>query len=360
MDSIGWLLVGASYIAESRMLPAIRSSRRSDVVAICSRSAERAQTLASAHGVSRGYSDLDAALHDPDVDVVYVGGTNELHAPVAVAAAAAGKHVLCEKPIALSLDDGFEIEASCRRHGVVLGVNHVKRQAPTLRAMRHAIAEGAVGQPLAARVFFTTALPVHQQTWRVDATAPGSGVILDLTVHDVDLLRFLLGDEVESVAALGTQQGLATGTTEDSVMGALRFRSGLLASFHDSFTVPHAGTGLEVHGTAGSLVGIDVMGDDPTGEVVLKREGTLTLLDVGRRDDLFARAVADFNGAVIGAAAPAVGGEDGIWSLAVALAARESAREQRTVEIGTLDPRLAAMRVSATRPLERALDGRTP
>lgn len=321
-------------------------------MAVYSRCPERAQEFASAHDISRAYADLGAALNDPRVDAVYISSTNELHAPATLAAATAGKHVLCEKPLALSLDDGFEMAATCRRHGVVLGVNHVKRQAPTIRAMRRAIADDAVGEPLAARVYFTTALPVHQQTWRLATTAPGSGVMFDLTVHDADLLRFLLGDEIEAVAAFGTQQGLAAGTTEDSAMGILRFRSGLLASFHDSFTLPHAGTGLEVHGTAGSLVGIDVMGDDPVGDVILKRCGTTTALDVEPRDDLFARTVADFEHAVRNGTPPMVTGEDGIRSLAVALAARESARDRRIVEIVTLDRRLASLNGCAP------LDGR--
>ena len=124
-------------------------------------------------------------------------------------------------------------------------------------------------------------------------------------------------------------------------MGVLQLVSGLLASFHDSFTLPHAGTGLEVHGTAGSLVGVGNMGDEPAGELMLRRSGTTSLVDVGPRESLFVRAVADFTEAIRSGRQPAATADDGIRSLATALAARESARDARVVSLAELDERLA-------------------
>jgi len=246
--------------------------------------------------------------------------------------------VLCEKPLALTLDDALEMIDFCRRSGVLLATNHHLRNAATHRTVRRLIKEGAIGQPLAARVFHAIHLPEILHGWRIkDKT--GGGVILDVTVHDADTLRFLLDDEVEEVTAMSTQQGLASAGVEDSVMGVMRFSSGLLAFHHDAFTVRHAGTGLEVHGTEGSLVGRDVMTQLPVGEVVLRQDDRLDAVDVGEREDLYVRSVRLFNGAVRGEGVPAASDEDGLRSLAIALAVKESTNSGRRVAVSYGDQR---------------------
>ena len=90
-------------------------------------------------------------------------------------------------------------------------------------------------------------------------------------MHDADTLRFVLNDEVEETVAISSRQGLAKEALEDAVMGVLRFRSGLIAQFHDAFTIAHASTGLEVHGSEGSLFGYDVMTQEPQGDLYLQR-----------------------------------------------------------------------------------------
>ena len=149
----------------------------------------------------------------------------------------AGKHVLCEKPLALSLDDAREMVATCQAAGVVMATNHHLRNAATHRTLRRLIAEGTIGTPLAARVFHAVYLPPRLQGWRLSKPEAGAGVILDITVHDADTLRFVLDDEVTEVTALAAQQGLGTSEVEDAVMGVMRFRRGVLAQFHDAFTI---------------------------------------------------------------------------------------------------------------------------
>ena len=133
--------------------------------------------------------------------------------------------------------------------------------------MRELIETGAIGRPLAARVFHAVYLPPHLQGWRIDRPDAGGGVILDITVHDADTLRFALGDEVAEVTAMTASQGMGRAGLEDAVMGVMRFRDGVIAQFHDAFTAPHAYTGFEVHGTEGSLYGRDVMTQRPMGTV---------------------------------------------------------------------------------------------
>ena len=330
---LGWGLIGASDIARTRMIAAIRAQGDSAVVGVMSSSSERAQQYAAENGIPYATDALDALLARPDVDIVYISTTNELHAAQAQAAIAAGKHVLCEKPLALTLADARGMVDAAARAGLVFGTNHHLRSAPTHRTLRRLVAEGAIGTPLAARVFHAVLLPPRLQGWRLTTPAAGAGVILDITVHDTDTLRFILQDEVREVTALSAQQGLGQSSAEDGVMGVMRFDGGLLAQFHDAFTIAHAGTGLEIHGTAGSLFGSGVMTQDPVGEIVLARGGTRETIALPDHDDLYARAVRAFNAAVRGEGQPSATGADGIASLAVGLAVVQAAQTGAVVQV---------------------------
>jgi 1,5-anhydro-D-fructose reductase (1,5-anhydro-D-mannitol-forming) len=278
------------------------------------------------------YASVDDLLAEPTIDAVYISTTNEWHDPQALAAVAAGKHVLCEKPLALSLESAHRMVKAAAAAGVVLGTNHHLRNAATHRKIRELIQTGAIGRPLAARVFHAVYLPPHLQSWRIDRPDAGGGVILDITVHDADTLRFALGDEVTEVTAMTANQGMGRAGLEDAVMGVMRFRNGVIAQFHDAFTAPHASTGFEVHGTDGSLYGRDVMTQRPMGTVSMRREGREERVPVDH-ENLYERSVRCFNAAIRGEGEPAATGADGVQSLAVAIAVREAAETGQTVRV---------------------------
>ena len=329
----GWGIIGAATIAKQYMIRAINAQPDSRVTAIMSTSPERASAFANDHGIEKAYHRVEDILSDPSVDVIYICTTNERHRDETIAAAKAGKHVLCEKPLAMSLPDAHLMADTCRQQGVVMGTNHHLRNAVTHRTMRRLVQSGAIGRVLGVRVFHAVFLPQHLQTWRIHDPNAGAGVILDVTVHDTDTLRFLLGDEVESVTAISASQGLASGGVEDAVMGVMRFTNGVIAQFHDAFTVAHAGTGLQIHGTEGSLIAEDVMTQQAIGHVFLRRNDKVEPVDTGLHEDLYTRAVRQFNRSVDGNGTPAATADDGIRSLAVALAVVESTRTGQVVPV---------------------------
>ena len=331
-DTLGWALVGASTIAAEWMIGAIRAQGDSDVVAVMSSSAERGAAYAREHAIGRSCDRIDALLADPGVDIVYISTTNESHLPHTLAAAAAGKHVLCEKPLALTLADARRMVEACAMAGVRMGTNHHLRNAATHRAIRDAVREGGIGTPIAARVFHAVHLPPHLQTWRVRSPEAGGGVILDITVHDADTLRFVLDDEPEQVVAQTQCAGMAAPGLEDAAMSVVRFRSGVIAQMHEAFTIAHAGTGLEVHGSEGSIIAREVMTQRPVGSVVLRNARGETPLPF-TPNDLYERSVRCFNDAVRGRGSPAATGEDGVRSLALALAVREAAARGTCVAV---------------------------
>ncbi len=147
-----WGLIGASTIAKEWVIGAIRATG-GEVVSVYSTNAERGETYARENGIARSVTSLEALLSDPEIDAVYISTTNELHRDQAIAAAKAHKHILCEKPLALTIGDAHQMLKAVREAGVVAGTNHHLRNAASHRAMHDAIAKGKIGKVLGARVF---------------------------------------------------------------------------------------------------------------------------------------------------------------------------------------------------------------
>ena len=326
-----WGLIGASTIAHEWVIDAIRAVG-GEIVSVMSTSAERGRKYADEHGIGKSVTSLEEVVNDPSIDAVYISTTNELHRDQALAAAKAGKHILCEKPLAMALDDARAMVKAARDAGVVMATNHHLRGAATHKAMRDAIAAGRIGRPLAARICHAGLLPVHLQGWRLDNPAAGGGVILDITVHDTDALRYVLGDDPVEAIAFGQSSGMAKGGLEDATMGAMRFKSGLIAQFHDGFTTPFAVTSFDVHGSEGSLFGRNCMIQKPVGTVTLRTAAGEEELTIEPRN-LYETTLRAFDAAIAGTGKPLCSGEDGVWSLATGLAVVEAARTGGTVKI---------------------------
>jgi 1,5-anhydro-D-fructose reductase (1,5-anhydro-D-mannitol-forming) len=175
-------------------------------------------------------------------------------------------------------------------------------------------------------------LPPHLHGWRLTSAAAGAGAILDLTVHDADLLRFILDDEPVAITTLSQNGGLARPGIEDAALSLIRFRSGLLAHLFDGFTTKYVETGVEVHGSDGSLVARDCMSQTPRGTLVLRTASGEENIPLDHQN-YYVRGVSAFHEAMRGQGLPAATGEDGVISLAVALAALESAKTGRLMAI---------------------------
>ncbi|WP_328665475.1 Gfo/Idh/MocA family oxidoreductase [Streptomyces sp. NBC_00322] len=297
-----WVLVGPSDIAATRMIPAMRALGHQPV-AVLSGSPERGREFAARHGVPTAAETLGEALSVP-ADAVYISTTNGLQCDQAVAAAGAGPHVLCEKPIAMTLDNAADLVHAARDAGVVLGINHHLRPSPVVQRL---VADGAVGRPLAGRVDHAVALPEGLQGWRLSSAVkrrhqPGG-----------PRRRRDRG-----------QPGVVGEGIEDAVMAVLRLDGDILACIHDAFTVPNAGTALEVRGTEASVFASNAMTQDADGDVLLWRGGKSAPVDVGARQDLCVTGLQAFADAVRGEDWPLAEGVDGFASLAFALAVRQA------------------------------------
>ena len=328
---MNWAFVGASTIASLYVLGAVRAQAGQEVTWVVSGSEAHGQSWARDNNVAHSTTDLPKALADPDVSAVYVSSTNEKHHPQAMAAIAAGKHVLCEKPLGMTLNQASEMVAAARDAGVTFATNHHLRCSGSHRKVRELIETGRIGRVLSLRIFHAVHLPPHLQGWRINDASAGGGVIPDITVHDADVARFLLQEDPQSVVAQMAASGMGEGV-EDSAMSVWSMPSGAMVMAHESFTHPYAGSGLEVHGDKGSIFATGVMTQEPVGEIILVTEAGREAVSFSSHS-LYEQGVSDFLAAVAGTGRAAADGPDGIKSLAVAHAVREAARSGAKVNV---------------------------
>ncbi|MEP3047105.1 MAG: Gfo/Idh/MocA family oxidoreductase [Roseibium sp.] len=326
-----WALIGASRIASSYMIEAFRAQNGSEVLCVLSSDLNRGRVFAGANGIATCTTDLAELLSDDSVDAVYISTTNEKHHTQALAAIAAGKHVLCEKPLAMTLDHAVEMVRAAKEKGVVFATNHHLRNAGSHLAIKGLITSGRIGKVLSVRVFHAVNLPEHLRGWRINDAAAGGGVIPDITVHDADTVRFLLDEDPMDIVAKAGTSGMGEGV-EDSVMSVWSMPSGVMVQSHESFTHAYSGTGIEFHGTEGSIFARNVMTQEPVGSIRLVTAQGEEDVQYDKHN-LYNRSLGLFLKAVKGSGKPSADGVDGIKSLAVALAVREAAQSGHSVSV---------------------------
>jgi 1,5-anhydro-D-fructose reductase (1,5-anhydro-D-mannitol-forming) len=319
-----WGLIGASRIASSYMIDAMRAQEGAEVLSVLSSDQERGERFANENGIKDSYTDLDSLLADDRVNAVYISTTNEKHHAQALTAIAAGKHVLCEKPLAMTLSDAHEMVKAAADKGVTFATNHHLRNAGTHLAIKDLIKSGRIGNVLSGRVFHAVNLPEHLRGWRINDASAGGGVIPDITVHDADTIRFHLDEDPVDVVAKAGTSGMGEGV-EDSVMSVWSMPTGAMVQAHESFTHGFAGTGIEFHGTEGSIFARNVMTQEPVGSIRLVDANGETPVEY-KNHNLYHRSLGLFTNAVVGTGRPSADGVDGIKSLAVALAVRKAAQ----------------------------------
>lgn len=306
------------------MISAFRAQDAGQVSWVISGSPKRAEEFAQSHEIDHSSSQIADALNDSTVDAVYISSTNEKHCEQALGAIAASKNVLCEKPLATTTSDAIKMVNAAEAAGVVFATNHHLRCAGSHQAIRSIVQDGRIGRVLSLRIFHAVHLPEHLRGWRLDNPEAGGGVIPDLTVHNADVVRFILGEDPQSVSAQMCVSGMGQGV-EDSAMSVWMMPSGAMVMSHESFTHPFAASGIEVHGSEGSIIATGVLGQEPLGAIKLITKAGCETVPFDNHD-LYSESVRRFSEAISTNGRPASTGLDGVKSLLVATAVREAAR----------------------------------
>ena len=203
--ALGWAIIGAGLHPQQKVAPAIGLTPDAEFIAVLSRSQERADAFAAAHGARVGYSNMDDLLADSRIDSVFVASPNSLHAGHTVQAAKAGKHVLTEKPMATSVDDAVAMVQECKANGVKLGLGFELRFHPAHLLARDLVSQNKLGKIRLLQGHWgrgERGEPEHVprsglRGWWEDPQAMGGGsVIMGLGVHVFDLIRFIMGQEI--------------------------------------------------------------------------------------------------------------------------------------------------------------------
>jgi predicted dehydrogenase len=253
-QAVRWGLIGCGDIAAKRVAAALREAPHSSLVAVARARAELAAEFAQRHGARRWHADWHDLLRDSEVDAVYVATPVRLHAEQAVAAAEAGKHVLCEKPMALDVAGCDRMIAAARSHGVRLGVAYYRHHYPIVARLRELLAVGVLGRPVLAQAQCFEpfdAAPDHPRAWFLRRTDAGGGPMMDFGCHRIEVLLDLLGP-VRGVEASLANVRFRERDVEDTCVAHLHFASGAEAVVTATHAAAERRDSFEVVGTEGS------------------------------------------------------------------------------------------------------------
>jgi D-xylose 1-dehydrogenase (NADP+, D-xylono-1,5-lactone-forming) len=243
-----WGVISTANIGRAAVNPAIRASSNGELIAVASRDGTRAKTFADMHDIPRSYGSYEAILEDADIDAIYIPLPNSMHREWTIRAAQAGKHVLCEKPLALDHAECEEMQAAAEANGVKLMEAFMYRFHPRIDRVLELLRQGVIGKPLTIHSAFTFRL-TRPDNIRLDARL-GGGALMDVGCYCVNISRTIAGEEPVEVQAFASW---TPGHVDDRLAGTLRFGSGLWAQFDCALTIERRES-FEVAGTEGMLV----------------------------------------------------------------------------------------------------------
>ncbi len=321
---VRWGILGAARIAVRRVLPALLRSDTGVAAAVASREPARARAVADQFGIPRAYGSYDELLADPEVDAVYNPLPNSLHREWTVRAARAGKHVLCEKPLAVSSREAEEMVEACRRSGVVLQEAFMYRFHPQIETLQRLVRDGAVGTPWLVRAAFTFTV-ARPDDIRLNP-ALGGGGLLDVGCYGVNLSRLLLGEPRAAWAAAvyegGVDVRLAAGLGWDGA--AALVDCGLRAPYRQM---------AEVVGTEGTITVPRPFQPEEDPAVLIVRRGDREERLVVEGTNQYTRMLDHMGRCLLDGQPPRYPPEDAVANLRVLDALATAARTGRTVYI---------------------------
>ena len=311
--TVRWLVAGIGDIARRRVIPAILAEPRSELAAVLTRDPRKAEAY---RGV-RAWTALPDAARDAAIDAVYIASPVALHAPIAIACLRAGKHVLCEKPMAMNHTEALAMAAAAREAARLLGVAYYRRLFPKLLRARDLIAAGAIGQPVLAESNCHGWIPGQDRAWLLDPSMAGGGPLYDIASHRIDAMNFLFGRPARVAALLSNAVHRAA--VEDSATVLIDYPGGVRAVVDARWNSRIPRDQFRVIGTGGEL------NLDPLSGPLLRyadREAQLPA-----HANVHFPSVANFVDAILDGAPLAASGEDAAWTdWVIEAAARANAR----------------------------------
>ncbi|MDP6438944.1 MAG: Gfo/Idh/MocA family oxidoreductase [Candidatus Brocadiia bacterium] len=345
--AVGWGVIGAGGIAMRRTIPeGIMAAPNAELAAVMGPHEQRVREVSEKFGGVPHFTSEEELLAHPDVQAVYIATPTNVHAAQCLASIKAGKHVLVEKPVAMSVKEAQEVSAAAAKKGVTLGAGFMMRHHGAHRRLAQMAASDAFGKLVMGRAQLSCWYPPMDGAWRQDPEVGGGGSFIDMGNHCVDLLETFLGKTSE-VSAFSANL-VHDYRSEDSAAVILRFESGALGLVDTFFNIPDAASKnvLELYGLKGSARCEGTIGQDPDGTVTLRISEQVGGYDAQQvragaqereleyeKVNTYRAEIEDFSEAIARDREPAVPYDDGIWSMRVCEAVYRSAREGRAVKV---------------------------
>jgi 1,5-anhydro-D-fructose reductase (1,5-anhydro-D-mannitol-forming) len=334
-------IAGFGHHAVKPLIPGFARAQRCRVAALSRRDPQRAQESAQQFGIPHAFTSTAELCACPDVDAVFVTSPDALHLADMLEAVCHGKPVLVEKPMAMNVAEAQQMVDAARTAGVLLGVAHNMRFEHRVCWFRERIAAGGIGKPLLANATFAAPMLSSPRTWAQDAKLATGGPLADIGVHCIDTLRYILGDEVESV--MMRAQHDEHSPLEASASGALHFARGTLANLSVSGRASYQ-TLLEVIGETGVLSAVNALNVEHPITLQLRRGFDLVEQSVVSNDDCYGLQVDAFAIAIEDHREFEVSGEDGLRNQLVLDAAYRSIESGKAESVAILDKHLRSVR----------------
>lgn len=350
MRKVKWGVIGIGGIAQRRTVPEmIEFSKNAELVAVMDVRKDLVENLAKKFGAKYWYLKEEDLLKNDEVEAVYIATPTYLHYKQVLMAAKAGKHVLCEKPLGLNVEECEKMIEEARRNNVLLGVGFMMRFHAIHQKAREMIRDGRIGKPVLARAQLTCWYPPIEGAWRQDPKLGGGGSLIDMGSHCIDLLETLLSSKVREVAAF--QDTLVHDyPVEDTSVVLLRFENGAIGIVDNCFNVPDEASHnrLEIYGSMGSILAEGSIGQDPYGKLYVhiapQKEYEAQQLRAAQIETkgyevkfepirMYAAEIDHFSRCIIEGKEPEISGEAGLWNMKIISACYESAKTGKAVKI---------------------------
>ena len=306
--TLHWGLIGSGDIVRKRIAPALRDMASCTLVAVCRARGELAESFAREFGAPRWYGSTAELLADPQIDAVYIATPVHLHAAQCLAAADAGKHVLCEKPMAMNVRECDDIIAACRSNGVTLGVAYYRHFYPVVARIRSILASGDIGTPVLAQVnAFENFNPAreHPRHWLVVREQSGGGPMFDFGCHRIEVLLDVLGP-IRGVTSMVGNVAFER-DVEDTAIAMFQFERGGYGTLSVTHAAREPQDTLTIFGTEGSLHVASLN----AGILHIRRGAHESIESLPPHPNLHLPLIEDFTTAVLAKRAPIVTGETG-------------------------------------------------
>lgn len=333
MPELGWGVVGIGGFLTATIAPAIRIEPHCRIVAATSRDLSRASEFASEFDVPNAYDDYEAMLDDPAVDAVYIATPNALHPEQVIAAARAGKHVYCDKPLGTSAASAEAAVRACLDAGVHLGVNFHNRFLPWVQDVTAMIASGQLGDIQVVELDVGSG-PRHYTSWRADPALAGLGSVHNVGVHALDFLRVILDAEPVEVTTM-FDQGPDGHNVEMLALILIKFDKGTLVYCNANEKLARPRNGIVIHGGEGRAIGTGFTRSRSDGDLIVETGSGETRTHYPLAD-AYRLALAEFAQAVLEGRQPSPSGLDGLRSAQLCEAIGFSATARRVIEVAPL------------------------